>query len=292
MELTLQSAVSGILVGGLYGLAALGLALVFGVLKVLNVAHGELVMLGGYVTFFAVTSWGLDPFVALPVAFVVLGAVGAGLHLGLFRFVVRFDVEHRIKNSLLIAFGLTLVIQALAIRAFTADERGVVATYSQAAWEVGPLRLPVIRVAGLAIAIVAVAVLGWLLSNTSLGRAVRATSENWALASLAGIDVGRVYLITFAIAAALAGITGTLVVLGFSVSPSIGLSWTLKALIVVVLAGLGSIRGTVLAGVLLGLVEGLGSVWIGGQYREITALVVFLTVLLVRPQGLFGGAHA
>ncbi len=120
------------------------------------------------------------------------------------------------------------------------------------------------------------------------GQAVRATSEDWSLATLTGIDVRKIYLITFALSAALAGVAGTLIALGFSVSPSIGLGWTLKALIVVVLAGLGSMRGLIVAGMLLGLAEGLASVYLGGTYREIVALVAFLLVLLVRPQGLFG----
>jgi branched-chain amino acid transport system permease protein len=255
---------------------------------VLNVAHGELVMLGGYATFFAFTYSGIDPLLTMVLVFLLLMVFGFGLHLAVFRFVVRLGIEERIKNSLLIAFGLTLILQALAVRAFTADERGLVTSYSQAAWRLGSVRLPVIRAAGLVLAIVAVTVLGLMLNRTRLGRAIRATAEDWSLASQSGINVSRIYLIAFGVAAGLAGITGTMITLGFSVSPSIGLAWTLKALVVVVLAGLGSIGGTVLAGVLLGLTEGLSSVWLGGEYREIVALVVFLLVLLVRPQGLFG----
>ncbi len=288
MDLILQSAVSGMLVGGMYGLAALGLALVFGVMKILNIAHGELVMLGGYATVFLFTNQGMDPVVAIPLVFVIIAVVGLVLHLGLFRFVTRLDLEDRIKNSLLIAFGLTLILQALAVKFFTADDRGIVTSYSQSAWQLGALRLPFIRVLGVVVAIVAVLLLSWLLNRTTLGRAIRATSEDWALASLTGINIQRIYLITFGIAAGLAGVTGLMVSLGFSVSPSIGLAWTLKALVVVVLAGLGSIGGTVVAGLLLGLVEGVSSVWLGGAYREIVALGVFVIVLLVRPQGLFG----
>jgi len=292
MQLTLQSAISGLLVGGMYGLAALGLALAFGVLKVLNVAHGELVMLGGYATFFAVTELGLDPFVALPFVFVILAIFGFVLHWIVFRHVVSFEIEHRIKNSLLIAFGLVLVLQAMAVRLFTADERAIVTDYSLKAWTIGPVRLPFVRVAGVIVAVLAVIVLERVLNKTNFGKAIRATSEDWPLATLTGIDVRKVYLVSFGIAAGLAGITGTLVSLGFSVSPSIGLAWTLKALIVVVLAGLGSMWGTVIAGMLLGLTEGLSSVWVGGAYREVVALVVFLVVLSFRPQGLFGrGGH-
>jgi branched-chain amino acid transport system permease protein len=288
MDLVLQSAVSGLLIGGMYGLVALGLALAFGVLKVLNVAHGELVMLGGYVTFFLVAEVGLDPFLSLPIVFVSIFAVGVLLYLVLFRFVVRFDIDTRIKNSLLVSFGLVLILQALAVTAFTGDERAIITDYSTMAFTVGSIRIPFIRLAGLVVAVVLALGLQLLLDRTTFGHAIKATSEDWSLATLTGIDVRRIYLVAFALSAGLAGVAGTLIALGFSVSPSIGLGWTLKALIVVVLAGLGSMRGLIVAGMLLGLAEGLASVWLGGAYREIVALLAFLLVLLVRPQGLFG----
>jgi branched-chain amino acid transport system permease protein len=291
-RLILQSGVSGLLVGGMYGLVALGLALSFGVLRILNVAHGELLMLGGYAAVFAFTQWGLDPFVSMPLVFAILFLFGVVLYLGLFRFVTRFATEIRIKNSLLISFGLVLVLQALAVRFFTADERTISTGYSSAALTVGLIRIPWVRLAGLLVAIVAAAAVELLLTRTRFGRAMRATSEDWTRAALTGIDVNRVYLVAFAISAGLAAIAGSLVALGYSVSPSIGLGWTLKALIVVVLAGLGSMRGIVLAGVFLGVVEGLAAVWLGGEYREIAALVLFLVVLSIRPEGFFGRAHA
>jgi branched-chain amino acid transport system permease protein len=154
------------------------------------------------------------------------------------------------------------------------------------------VRVPVVRLAGLVVAIVAALALEWLLNRTGFGRAVRATSEDWTRAALTGIDVNRVYLIAFAVSAALAGMAGSLVTLGYSVSPNIGLGWTLKALIVVVLAGLGSMRGIIVAGLFLGLTESLAAVWLGGEYREVAALVLFLIVLSIRPQGFFGRAYA
>lgn len=288
MQLILQSSVSGLLIGGMYGLVALGLALSFGVLKVLNVAHGEFVMLGGYAAFFAYTELGIDPILAVPLVFGLLFLLGVLLYLVPFRHIIRFDVETRIKNSLLISFGLVLVLQAVAVRLFTADERAIVTSYSSSSLRIGAINIPYVRLSGLVVAIVVAFALEWLLKRTSFGHAVRATSEDGALASLTGIDIRRIYLIAFAISAGLAGIAGSIISLGFSVSPSIGLGWTLKALIVVVLAGLGSMRGIVFAGILLGLAEGLASVWIGGEYREVVALVVFLGVLSFRPQGLFG----
>jgi branched-chain amino acid transport system permease protein len=189
---------------------------------------------------------------------------------------------------LLISFGLVLILQAVAVTVFTGDDRAIVTDYSSFAITIESIRVPFIRLAGLIVAIVLAVGLQLLLDRTTFGHAIKATSEDWSLATLSGIDVRKIYLITFALSAALAGVAGTLIALGFSVSPSIGLGWTLKALIVVVLAGLGSMRGLIVAGMLLGLAEGLASVYLGGTYREIVALVAFLLVLLVRPQGLFG----
>jgi branched-chain amino acid transport system permease protein len=179
-QLILQSAVSGLLVGGMYGLVALGLALAFGVLKVLNVAHGEFLMLGGYAAFFAFSVWGLDPFVSLPLVFVALFLFGVLVYQVLFRYVTRFDIENRIKNSLLISFGLVLVLQALAVRFFTADERTISTAYSSDAITIGLVRVPIVRLAGLVVAVVAALTLEWLLNRTRFGHAVRATAEDWA----------------------------------------------------------------------------------------------------------------
>ncbi len=291
-RLIVQSAVSGLLVGGMYGLVALGLGLAFGVLRVLNVAHGDFVMLGGYAAFFAFTAWGLDPFLSMPLVFVVLFLFGGLLYLAVFQFVTKSAIDTRIKNSLLISFGLVVILQALAVRFFTADERTISTSYSSAAFTIGFVRIPMVRLAGLVVAIVVAFALEWMLNRTRFGRALRATSEDWTRAALTGIDVRRVYLIAFALSAGLAGIAGSLVALSYSVSPNIGLGWTLSALIVLVLAGLGSMRGIVVAGLLLGLTEGLASVWLGGEYRAVAGLVLFLVALMVRPQGLFGAAHA
>ncbi len=287
-----QSLIGGLMVGSLYGLAALGLSLVFGVLKILNVAHGELIMLGGYATFWIFRLYGIDPFVALLLVLVILLFVGWALHKGLFQWIVESGEEERIKNSLLIGFGLTLVLHNMAILLWTADDRAVTTRYSTASITLAGLRFPVVRLAGFFISLLAVLAMEWFLERTSWGRAIRATAEDWQTASLTGINIQRTYLWTFALGAALAGIAGTLVSVGFSVNPSIGLGWTLKALIVVVLAGLGSMRGTFLAGLLLGVTESASAFLIGGQYRALVGLVLFLIVLSLRPQGLFGEARA
>ena len=288
MTVLAQQLILGLLIGGLYGLAAAGLSLVFGVMRVLNVAHGELIMLGGYGAFWLAALLGVDPFASL--VLVIPGALllGGLLYWGLFGFVVRAHEETRVKNSLLIGFGLALALHALAVRLWTADERSIPTSYSGAVLAIGDVAIPLVRLATLALAFVLIAALQLLLSRWRWGKAIRATAEDWQAALLTGIDIRRAYLLTFALGTALAGAAGTLVTVAYSVSPSIAHEWTLKALNVVVLAGLGSMIGTFVGGLVLGVAEAASAATFGGPYREIVGLVIFVVVLVVRPRGLFG----
>ena len=283
-----QNIVFGLFVGSNYGVAAAGLSLVFGVLRVLNVAHGELLMLGGYLSFWLFTLAGIDPFVSVVLSAPALLVVGLALHRGLFVFVERLEEEARIKNSLLVSFGLGLVLQNLAQWAFTADERSVNTAYAGGSAIIAGLVFPYTRLASLALGCLAIVILDQVLRRTYLGKAIRATTEDWRAAALAGIDIRRTYLITFGIGAALAGIAGSLVSIGSTIAPTLGAAWTLKALVVIVLAGMGSIFGAFAAGLLLGAAEALSNYAFGATYREVVGLVLFLLVLLIRPQGLFG----
>ena len=287
MTSLVQQLVLGLLIGGLYGLAAAGLSLVFGVLKVLNVAHGQLIMLGGYGAFWLVALAGFDPFASLAVVIPAALVFGALLYWALFGWVVRASEEARVKNSLLIGFGLALALDALAVRLWTADERSITTSYAGAVVTVGGIAIPLVRLASLVLAFALIGGVHLLLVRTRWGRAIRATSEDWEAALMTGIDVRRAYLLAFALGTALAGAAGTLVSVGYSVSPSIGLEWTLKALVVVVLAGLGSMPGTFVGGLVLGLAEAVAATVFGGPYREMVGLVIFFVVLVARPQGLF-----
>lgn len=282
-----QSAVFGLLIGALYGLAAVGLTLVFGVLKMLNVAHGELIMLGGYATFWLFTLWQVDPFVSVLPAGAALFLVGVVLYRVLFGRLLRAAEETKLKNSILIGFGLALVVQTIALVAWTGDERAVTTAYAGGVLPVGPIVVPYARLGALAVAFIAVAALHVFLHHTYPGKAIRATAEDVDAASLAGIPVPAVFLSAFGLGGALAGVAGTLAAVTDAVSPSIGLAWTLKALIVVVLGGLGSVAGAFVAGLGLGVVESVSGVLLGNAYREIMGLVLFLAVLALRPQGLF-----
>ena len=282
-----QQLVLGLLIGGLYGLAAAGLSLVFGVLKVLNVAHGELIMLGGYGAFWLFALLGVDPFASLVLVIPAMIVLGTILYWSLFGWIVRYHEETRIKNSLLIGFGLALALHALAVRLWTADERSITTSYAGAVVEIAGLTVPLVRLASLVLALALIGGLHLLLARWRWGRAIRAAADDWEAALLTGIDVRRAYLLAFALGTGLAGAAGVLVSVGYSVSPSIGLEWTLKALIVIVLAGLGSMFGTFAGGLVLGVAEAVSATVFGGPYREVVGLVIFFVVLVARPQGLF-----
>jgi len=290
MQTIAQNLAFGLFVGGIYGVAAAGLALVFGVLKLLNVAHGELLMFGGYISFWLFTLLGLDPFVALPITILSLFVIGIALDRLVFRYLTHLQSETRIKNSLLVSFGLTLILQNAALAAFTADERTIQLSYSGVGISIGGVTLPLARLLSLLVTFVGIVALDSFLRRTYPGKAVRAVAEDGESAALAGINVGRVYLYTMALGAALAGLAGSLVVIGYGIAPDIGLSWTLKALVVITLAGTGSVLGAFPAGLLLGLVEAISGMVLGSIYRETAGLVMFLLILLLRPSGMFGRA--
>jgi branched-chain amino acid transport system permease protein len=291
LEALAQNLVYGILVGALYGLAAVGLSLVFGVTKFLNVAHGEFLMLGGYASFWLFTLWTVDPFTSLPVAIVFLIVVGAIFYKLLFGRMVKLTEGIKIQNTLLVGFGLSLILQNLALRFWTADTRSITTFYSGAVFSFAGVRFPLVRVASMVIALVLIVALQLFLRRTFSGKALRATVENWEAATLMGIDIQRVYLLSFVIGAALAGIAGALVSVGYSIDPGMGMSWTLKSLVVMVLGGLGSLTGTFVGGILLGLTESATGFFLSLTYREVVGLVIFILVLVFRPQGLFGTAE-
>jgi branched-chain amino acid transport system permease protein len=283
-----QNLVFGLLVGGLYGLAAVGLSLVFGVTKILNVAHGELLMIGGYASFWLFALFGVDPFLGLLLPTLLLVLLGLVLYKGIFGRMTKLGEETKIKNTMLVGFGVGIVLQNLAQRLWTADQRGITTDYSSLVFTLFDVRFPIVRVASFLIALFVLVALHLFLKRTYLGKAIRATVEDWEAAAVLGISTDRVYLISFLMGAGLAGLAGALVSVGYSIEPTMGLEWTLTSLIVMVLGGLGSFVGTFVAGVLLGITQSLTSFWLGGAYREMVALLLFLLVLVVRPQGLFG----
>jgi branched-chain amino acid transport system permease protein len=281
-----QTLAFGILNGALYGMIALGIALVFGVMKYLNVAHGSLIVLGAYGSLF-LFRLGVDPFATIPIILVALFFVGAVLFLTLFNRLVEFPEATKIKNSLLIGFGLMLVLDNLITFLWTGDERSMTPSYSGITFQVSGVRLPLIGLSGALLALLLISVLHLFLSRTYFGKAVRAVSQDHEAAGLMGISVSRTLLISFALSTGLAAIPSVLIGLQ-SFSPTAGIQWFNKGIIVVMLSGIGNIYGVFPAGLFLGIIEALSVFVFGPTYREVTGLVVFVLILIFFPKGMMG----
>jgi len=286
LELYLQVIIYGIYIGSLYGLAAVGLGLMFGVMDILQIAHGSIVMLGGYFCFWLFHLYGIDPLLSLPLVAVVFFLVGIILFKGLFAPVTKLPLEDKVKNSMLVAFGLILVLDNLVIMVFTGDIRTVAPWYQGLSLGFLGIRIP--HIAFIVLLLTAILTIGLklFLNRTYLGKSLRATAQNPLSAALSGVNVIHTYVLTMAIGTALGAIAGVLVLLSSGIDPAIGMDWTLKSLLIVVLAGTGNIGGIFLAGLFFGILEGLGSIFIGA-YKEVIGLVLFFVILLWKPKGIF-----
>jgi branched-chain amino acid transport system permease protein len=280
--MTLQVVVSGLLVGGLYALVALGLSLVFGVMRVINVAHGTFVMLGAYVTYWLFALLGMNPFLSVLVSVPVLFVFGAALQrLFVFRVVRAPEL-----SSLLLTFGISIVIANVAMLAWSADYRSV--EYLTGSFVLGNIAISKPRLITFLTALTITA-LAFLFLHRTRTEAIRATSQHREVAQVCGINVQRIDLITFGMGAALAGAGGSLVSMMFAVYPEMGQVYVFKSFLVIVLGGAGNYPGAFFGGLLLGVVEGLASLFLTAQLSEVTAYVLLVLVLLLRPQGLLGG---
>jgi branched-chain amino acid transport system permease protein len=286
-----QFIIYGLINGALYGLVALGLALAFGIMGYLNVAHGDLIMLAAYGSFWLFKIWHVDPFLSIPLMMVVMFAAGVLLYVAVFSHLAKFPILDRLKNSILVSFGLIMVFTNMATVLWTADERCTTPFYSGMVIDIAGLRLPYIGLATIALAIIITLALHMFLTKTYFGKAIRATAQDWEAAELMGIDIARTYLFSFAFAIATAGIAGAVISTSV-VSPSIGMDWTNYGLVLVILAGVGNIDAILPAGLLLGVVEAISVYLAGVPYTGVAGLVMFVLVLMLRPQGLFRGRAA
>jgi branched-chain amino acid transport system permease protein len=279
----LQGIVSGLLAGGVYAMIALGMALIFGVMRVINVAHGTLLMLGGYTTYWLFALYGLNPFLSLIVSFPLLFFIGVLLQ----RFFVYRVVGAPELSSLILTFGLSILITNLAMLSWTSDYRSV--EFLTGSFLLGPIAVSKSRLLTFGTAL-AVTVLAFLfLNKTKTGKAIRATSQHRELAQICGINVRRVDIITFGFASGLAGAGGSLISVMFSIFPEMGRGYVFKSFLVIVLGGAGNYPGAFLGGLILGVVEGLTSLLLSAQLSEVIAYVLLVVLLLVRPTGLLGG---
>jgi branched-chain amino acid transport system permease protein len=279
--------IDGIFLGGLYTVVALGLTVVFGVMRLVNLAHGELLIGTAYFVYFVSTGLGLDPLVSMLI--ITPGVFVAGYALQ--RVLLNPLLAYGMEPPLVATFGISIVTTTALVLAFTANTKSLNASYATSSVEIFGERIRVVLVIALAAAVALVALLQLALTRSKIGRALRAASEDAQAASSIGIDVKHVYALTFGIAVVLAAIGGTLIALAFSITPNSGLGWLLRAFTVIVLGGMGSIAGTLAGGLVVGIAETFAADWFGPQYRDLIVFSLLVIVLVLRPRGLFGKAR-
>ncbi len=275
---------NGLLTGAVYALVALGLTLIYGVLHIINFAHGALLSAALFAAFFAFHLLGIDPYISVFLLAPVFFAFGYALQ----RFIIGPASHRDDRNMLLVTLGIAVVIENALLYAFRADTRTIDVPYAFETINFGFTFLAVPRVVGFA-AVFVVALALWLIMNcTDIGRAIRAVAKERLGAELAGIDVAHIYAMTFGLGTACVAVAACLLIPNYYVNPSVGNAFVLVAFTIVVLGGMGSVPGALIGALLIGVVESLSGLFLGESLGQIGIFVIFIAVLLVRPNGLFG----
>jgi branched-chain amino acid transport system permease protein len=275
---------NGLTTGAVYALVALGLTLIYGVLHIINFAHGAALMMALYGVYFLKQYLGLDPYLALLPMVAVMFVGGYALQRG----IINRASHGKDENILLVTLGLSIVLENIALLAFKSDTRTIDTPYTLATVAIGPAMIAVPKLVAFAGALVTSAVLLWIVRGTDLGRAIRAVAREKHGARLVGIDVDHVYAMSFGIGLACLGAAACFLLPAYYVNPQVGNGFVLVAFTIVVLGGMGSFAGALVGGLLIGVVESLGGLWFGESLGQIGIFLLFIAVLLFRPQGLFG----
>ncbi len=286
MDLTIIGAavINGILMGGIYTLVASGLTLIYGVLHIINFAHGSFLMVAMFGVFYLVTKLGVDPYLSLIVTMPSMFVMGYVLY----KYFIGKLSYGKDENILLITLGLSIVIENLALMFFSGDSQTISMSYSDKMFEVGPLLIGLPKVISFVAAMVMCALLGIFITRTDTGRAIRAVAKERMGARLVGIDVDKVFAISFGLGMATLGAAASLLMPIFYVSPTTGHVFVMVAFTVVVLGGMGSFLGAVVGGLIVGLTESFGGLYLGESLGQIGISLIFILILLFRPSGLFG----
>ncbi len=281
----LQVILSGLLLGGVYALFAAGLNLIFGVLRVINLAHGELMMLGAYTTFWLFTEAGVNPLLSLPASFALMFGLGDDAE----RLLVERVIDQPPLASLLLTFGLSTLMQGVALNLWTANFRSV--PYLTGSVRLLGLELSQTRLVAFGIALAITATTYAVLRFGTFGKAIRATAQHPQVAQVCGINIGRVRLATFGLGSGMAAVAGSLIAMIFTISPEMGRMFISRAFAIIVLGGLGSFVGAFVGALVLGVAETVTAYAVNSQLAEAVAYVVLVLLLLFRPAGLFGAAE-
>ena len=274
----------GIMLGGLYALVALGLSIVFGVMRLINVAHGDLLLLASYLTLTLMTYLGLDPIIGLVIVIPALFFIGFVVQ----KYLLNRAFTISMEAPLIIAFGISIVLQNVFQILWSPLSRGLTTSYTLKSFSIGALNLPLVYLLDFFVGVIVMIFLHQFLHRTYLGKAINAASQDRRAAHLMGINTKQVYAFAFAIAMAIAAIAGVFVGLTFPFTPQSGVSFLIIAFGVVVLGGLGSIAGTFVGGLVMGLAQTLGGYFLGTNAQMLIAYLIVIVLLATRPQGLFG----
>ncbi|HZC55393.1 MAG TPA: branched-chain amino acid ABC transporter permease [Xanthobacteraceae bacterium] len=281
-----QAVINGLLIGGIYALVSIGVTLIFGVVKIVNFAQGEFMMLGMYISFFLATYFGIDPLLSLAVSMPVMFLVGVALQ----HFLIRRVLGLGDMPQIFLTFALSLFLMNVALLLFTANYRTVETPYSDSALYLGPLYFPVAKLIAFVLAMALSGVLWLFLHATDLGKAMRAAAQKPEVAMLMGINPDRVFCVAVGISLALAGAAGSLLMPFYPASPMAGQTFVLMAFVAVVLGTLGNVKGALIASLMMGVAESLGVQFVGADSGLIVVFLMLLLTLALRPTGLAGGA--
>ena len=281
-----QVLVNGILLGGIYALVSLGLTLIFGVMRIINFAHGQFLMLAMYATFWLFQLYGVDPYISIlivvPLMFVIWIAA--------YRMIIQPIIDASEMTHVFATLGLNLALQGLALFLWQGDFRGIRTSYSSMLIHLGPLYINIPRFIIFLCAIATILLLFLFLKKTYTGKAIRASAQKRVAAQLMGVNLGKIYMIAFGIGIAIVGVTGAVLMPIYEVFPSVGSLFALVAFVVVVLGGLGNLGGALVGGIIIGVVESVSGVFIAPALKEGVYFIIFVVILLVRPTGIFGKA--
>jgi len=279
-----QSLLSGILIGGVYALIGIGLTIIFGVMRIINFAHGDIMMIGMYLAYNLFTLAGVDPFLSIAIIVPVMFLFGALLQ----KLFINRILNALPQNQILLTIGLGLIMSNTMMLIFTSDYKILSTSYSSSSVNLFGISISEPLAISFGITAAITAALYWFFLKTDTGQAIRATAQDREAAQLMGINVKRMSLIACGLGAALAGTAGALISPTYYIFPQIGSAFTLKAFVITVLGGMGSVLGATLGGVVIGVAESMGAVYISSGWKDVVVFILFLLILLFKPSGLLG----